>query len=135
MGIESVVLLVEQTCLNSLLATTWSHLYSGMEKGEFRKTRPEADNRLNRLFDIDCEAEFLDLAEHISGSGSVKQVLSENQAYDALLKLVEWTSIGHWEAWEGRCFLYLENAIGSDVGHVDDMYAVSYTHLTLPTKA
>ena len=51
-------------------------------------------------------------------------MLYENSAYDALLKLVEWSSIGHWEAWEGRCFLYIENAIGRDLEHVDDMYSL-----------
>ncbi len=79
---------------------------------------------MGRDFDIDCEAEFLDLADNISGDGSTRSVLYENSAYDALLKLVEWSSIGHWEAWEGRCFLYIENAIGRELEHVDDMYTL-----------
>ena len=29
-----------------------------------------------------------------------------------------------WEAWEGRCFLYIENAIGRKLEHVDDMYTL-----------
>ena len=122
MGIEMRLHLIDGPALVSILQMDWKDFLSNMESSSLRSTRPPKDVKLNREFDIDCEAEFLDLADHISGSGSVKQVLSENQAYDALLKLVEWTSIGHWEAWEGRCFLYLENAIGSDVGHVDDMY-------------
>ncbi len=65
--------------------------------------RPVLDRKLNRTFDIDCEAEFLDLAELIDDSGTVREVLAKNLAHDALLKLVEWASIGYWEAWEGRC--------------------------------
>ena len=34
---------------------------------------------------------------------------------------MEWVSVGHWEAWEGRCFLYIENAIGRGWKR-DDMY-------------
>ena len=54
MGIETVVLLLEQSCLDDLLSLTWGELYQGMEKGNFRQSRPEVDERLNRLFDIDC---------------------------------------------------------------------------------
>ena len=81
--------------------------------------RPTLDPKLNRDFDIDCEAEFLDLADTISGTGTVREVLSDNSGYDALLKLVEWASIGYWEAWEGRCFLYIENAINQKISNVN----------------
>lgn len=122
MGIEMRLHLIDGPALISILQMDWKDFLSKMESSSLRSTRPPKDPKLNREFDIDCEAEFLDLSDNISGSGSVRQVLSKNQAFDALLKLVEWTSIGHWEAWEGRCFLYLENAIGRNVGHVDDMY-------------
>ena len=35
---------------------------------------------------------------------------------------MEWASFGHWESWEGRVFIYLEQAIGDAIEHVDDMY-------------
>ena len=123
MGIEMRLHLVDGSALNSILDMEWQQLVSGMESSSLRGLRPTADGKLGRDFDIDCEAEFLDLADNISGDGSTRSVLYENSAYDALLKLVEWSSIGHWEAWEGRCFLYIENAIGRDLEHVDDMYS------------
>ena len=124
MGIEMRLHLVDGSALNSILDMEWQQLVSGMESSSLRGLRPIADGKLGRDFDIDCEAEFLDLADNISGDGSTRSVLYENSAYDALLKLVEWSSIGHWEAWEGRCFLYIENAIGRDLEHVDDMYSL-----------
>ena len=123
MGIEMRLHLVDGTLLNSILDMDWSELVSKMESSSLRSLRPMADSKLGRDFDIDCEAEFLDLADNISGQGTTREVLSENSAFDALLKLVEWSSIGHWEAWEGRCFLYIENAIGRQLEHVDDMYS------------
>jgi hypothetical protein len=123
MGIEMRLHLVDGTLLKSILDMDWSELVSKMESSSLRSLRPTADSKLGRDFDIDCEAEFLDLADDISGQGTTREVLSENSAFDALLKLVEWSSIGHWEAWEGRCFLYIENAIGRQLEHVDDMYS------------
>jgi len=122
MGIEMRLHLVDGTILNSILNMDWSELVSKMESSSLRSLRPAADSKLGRDFDIDSEAEFLDLADNISGQGTTREVLSKNSAFDALLKLVEWSSIGHWEAWEGRCFLYIENAIGRQLEHVDDMY-------------
>ncbi len=122
MGIEMRLHLVDGTILNSILNMDWSELVSKMESSSLRSLRPASDSKLGRDFDIDCEAEFLDLADNISGQGTTREVLSENSAFDTLLKLVEWSSIGHWEAWEGRCFLYIENAIGRQLEHVDDMY-------------
>lgn len=124
MGIEMRLHLVDGEVLRSILTMDWKQLVSGMESRSLRSIRPPADSKLNRDFDIDCEAEFLDLADEISGDGTTRVVLYENTAYDALLKLIEWSSIGHWEAWEGRCFLYIENAIGRELGHVDDMYSM-----------
>ena len=71
MGIETVVLLLEQSCLDDLLALTWDELYNGMEKGKFRQSRPQSDERLNRLFDIDCEAEILDWMDSVESEPSV----------------------------------------------------------------
>jgi hypothetical protein len=123
MGIEMRLHLVDGEVLKNLLEMDWNHFVSQMNNSSLRSSRPTADTKLSRDFDIDCEAEFLDLADHISGQGSVREVMSTNNAHDALLKLVEWSSVGHWEAWEGRCFLYIENAIGRELGNVEEMYS------------
>ena len=125
MGIDMCLHLVDGPKLLSVLDMDWNELVSKMEKSELRDIRPPSDKRLKRAFDIDCEAEFLDLADNISSSGSVTDVLASEYAFEALLKLVEWTSVGCWEAWEGRCFIYIENAIGREISDVEEMY--SYT--------
>lgn len=122
MGIDMCLHLVDGDSLNRFLELDWDDLKSGMENKEFRNSRPKKDSRLHRAFDIDCESEFLDIADNIEGSGLVREILAQNLAYDALLKLVEWNSIGYWDAWEGRCFIYIENAISREIAHVEDMY-------------
>ncbi len=123
MGIDMRLHLVDGAALLNLLKMDWSELISSINNLSLRKSRPKKDKMLNRDFDIDCEAEFLDIAEDFAGTGSVREVLAANFAHDALLKLVEWASVGYWEAWEGRCILYLENAIGSELPNVEDMYS------------
>ena len=122
MGIDMRLHLVDGDVLLNVLKMEWSTLISKIEDLSIRKLRPTLDPKLNRDFDIDCEAEFLDLTESISGTGTVQKVLSEHSGHDALLKLIEWSSIGYWEAWEGRCFIYLENAIGRKISNVEEMY-------------
>ena len=125
MGIDMRLHLVDGDVLLDILKMDWSTLISKINDLSIRTLRPTLDPKLNRDFDIDCEAEFLDLADTISGTGTVREVLSENSGYDALLKLVEWASIGYWEAWEGRCFLYIENAINHKISNVEEMYSSS----------
>ena len=128
MGIETVVLLVEHAGLNNLLELTWSELYTGMEKGSFRQSRPEGDNRLNRLFDIDCEAEILDWMDSVEANSDdkVKKSLQSNiQGSEGLLKLMQWASLGQWESWEARTYLYLDVALNREVINRDDLYSSS----------
>ena len=128
MGIESIVLLVEQPCLNSLLELTWGQLYSGMEKGDFRESRPMADNRLGRLFDIDCEAEILDWMDLVEcePEKNVKSSLQNiKDGSEGLLKLMQWASPGQWESWEARTYLYLDVALGREIANRDDLYSQS----------
>ena len=123
MGIDMRLHLVDGDVLLDVLKMDWSTLLSKIDDLSIRDLRPHLDSKLNRDFDIDCEAEFLDLVESIDDVGTVKEVLSKNSAHSALLKLIEWSSIGYWEAWEGRCFIYLENAIGREIPDVEEMYS------------
>ena len=125
MGIDMRLHLTDGEVLFNILEMDWNDLISKMNDQSMRPFRPKIDSKLNRIFDIDCEAEFLDLADHITGTGSVRAVLSSNSAYDGLLKLVEWSSVGYWESWEGRCFLYLENGTGKKMSNVEEMYSSS----------
>jgi len=128
MGIETVVLLLEQSCLDDLLALTWDELYNGMEKGEFRQSRPDGDKRLNRLFDIDCEAEILDWMDSVESQSDVNVKLSLqnlNNGSEGLLKLMQWASPGQWDSWEARTYLYLDVALSREIANRDDLYSHS----------
>jgi|GEM_PF-53849 len=128
MGIEMVLLLVDEPSLKMLLNHTWTELYDGMEKGQFRDQRPAYDARLKRAFDIDCEAEILDWMDS-TGSGHTGTVLDVlrtlNDGSQGLLHLIEWASPGAWEVWEGRAFLYLDVALGRTIANSEELYAES----------
>ena len=126
MGLEMVLLLVDTPVLNHLLATPWSALQSGMEKGAFREHRPAQDTRLKRVFAIDAEAELLDWMETCSVEGDPSVLEAFRQLRDGeegLLHLMHYASPGAWEVWEGRAFLYLDVALGKAVPHVDALYS------------
>ena len=128
MAIEMQLHLLDETALDKLLHMDWNELISGLENGTLRNIRPGEDKRLHRAFDIDCEAEILDRMSEIEGQGIVKAVLRKNRSHDLLLNLMQYASPGYWEAWEGRCFIYLENAIGREIADVDEMYLSELWH-------
>ena len=128
MGLELVLLLVDEPALNGLLDRTWGDLYTGMEKGAFRSIRPKADARLKRSFDIDAEAELLDWMDSCSVDAKARLVdafSSMRDGEEGLLHLMKYASPGAWEVWEGRAFLYLVVALKTNVPHVDDLYSES----------
>jgi len=128
MGIELVLLLVDKPSLEMLLKRSWTELYQGMEKGQFRDQRPAFDGRLKRTFDIDCEAEILDWMDSVGTehTGTALEVLRTlNDGVQGLLHLMEWSSPGAWEVWEGRAFLYLDVALERTIADSEDLYAES----------
>ena len=122
MGIEMRLHLIDEESLNFLLNLHWNEMYVQLEKGLLREKRPPKDTKLSRSFDIDAESDILDLMDQAAGEGRVIDVLKMQKNHSLLLLLMEWASFGHWESWEGRCFIYLEQAIGNPIEHVDDMY-------------
>ena len=128
MGIELVLLLVDQTSLELLLQKSWNELYNGMEGGVFRDERPTTDHRLKRSFDIDCEAELLDWMDStkMKSDEPVVKVLKElDDGCEGLLHLMNWASPGAWEVWEGRAFLYLDVALNRVIESSEDLYSES----------
>ena len=76
MGIETVLLIVNEKSLDEILDTAWNEVYQLMSKAKLRHLRPPKLPRLNRTFDIDCEAEILDWMETVGAmDGSVREVL------------------------------------------------------------
>lgn len=128
MGLEMIGLLVHAPTLDHLLGLTWGELRAHMEAGSLRDLRPVQDNRLTVTFAIDAEAEWLDWMEQQEGdeTGPVLDVLSScKNGEEGLLYLMKWASPGFWEVWEGRAFLYLEEAIGREASDIHELYTAS----------
>ncbi|MGB2373414.1 MAG: hypothetical protein ACPIA6_06935 [Poseidonia sp.] len=128
MGLEMIGLLVHKPTLLHLLSLSWGELKSGMEQATLRDIRPVQDTALKTQFAIDAEAELLDWMDEQTvnvetHAGSVLANLEGGE--DGLLSLMHWASPGRWEVWEGRAFLYIENAIGAEAEDIHELYTES----------
>ena len=125
MGIETVLLIVNEKSLQQILDTQWNEVYRLMDKGNMRHIRPDKFPRLNRTFDIDCEAEILDWMESIGQqAGTVKQVLLNiDEGEEGLLQFMQFASPGNWECWEARTYLYLDVALDREILDRQDLYS------------
>ena len=135
MGIETVLMLVNRKSLDEILDTQWNQVYDLMTNGKMRHLRPEKLPRLNRDFDIDCEAEILDWMETIGQrEGAVKSVLQDlDDGEEGLLQFMQFASPGSWECWEARSYLYLDVALGREIKDRTELYSIG-TWETLVSK-
>tara|TARA_B100000963_G_scaffold48617_1_gene36880 strand:- start:915 stop:1592 length:678 start_codon:yes stop_codon:yes gene_type:complete len=135
MGIETVLMLVNRKSLDKILDTQWNQVYDLMTNGKMRHLRPEKLPRLNRDFDIDCEAEILDWMETIGQrEGAVKSVLQDlDDGEEGLLQFMQFASPGSWECWEARSYLYLDVALGREIKDRTELYSIG-TWETLVSK-
>ena len=125
MGLEMIGLLVHKPTLLHLLSLSWGELKSGMEQATLRDIRPVQDTTLKTQFAIDAEAELLDWMDEqtVSGETHAGTVLANLEGgEDGLLSLMHWASPGRWEVWEGRAFLYIENATGAEAEDIHELY-------------
>ena len=131
MGIDIVLLLIDGPGLAALVHRPTQEVHALMAAGGLRGLRPAPVPALDRRFDIDLEAEWLDWYEAEVGPGGeapLLELLSERvggaslgleQAADGLLLLAHWMSGGAWEAWEGRARLYAEALLGAELDHIE----------------
>ena len=125
MGLEMIGLLVHKPTLLHLLSLSWSELKASMERATLRDIRPVQDQTLKTQFAIDAEAELLDWMDEqtVNGETHAGTVLAHLEGgEDGLLSLMQWASPGRWEVWEGRAFLYIENAIGVEAEDIHELY-------------
>ena len=130
MGLEVVCRLVHAPTFDEICSMSWEDVYASLESNELRKLRPEKDERLERKFDIDAEAELLDWMDSFNHkisnrANSFLDCLSGiNDSTDGLLLISEWCSVGAWEVWEARAILYFENATGERVENSNDLISL-----------
>lgn len=128
MGIETIVLLVDVPSLRELVSSSWSDVYTGLDKRMLRSIRPSQDSRLKVNFDIDAEAELLDWMDtqnrELNESASFWSCLqSSGDGEKGLLLAMQWASPGAWEAWEGRAYMYLDVALAKTIEGEAELYA------------
>ncbi len=114
--------LVDRGLLDEIMSMTVEDISSAMEGSSLRSSRPEADLRFHRDFDVDLEGEVLEL---IDGSADIVGVEQLSQATDDAsmelrLLLAKWCSSAQWRCWEARLFLYVEPMLEGPVADSDD---------------
>ena len=117
--------LVDRVKLDGLMSMSVGEISSAMEGSSLRGSRPEADPRFHRDFDVDLEGEVLDLIDGSAdmGSGDNLGEAPSQTAMELRLLLAKWCSSAMWRCWDARLFLYVEPMLGKPVTGLDGFLA------------
>jgi hypothetical protein len=127
-SVDLVARLVDTAVFRGLCSVPGAHLAAAISNGDFRDRRPDEIQSLDRAFDIDAEAEFLDWydAQPVDwteeGFLSDLSQLNPEIAAEGLRYLTELASPGSFRCWEGRAMLYLDVLLGRTIADIDDLY-------------
>ena len=119
--VDVILYLVDRGLLDELMIMSVGEISSAMEAASLRGSRPEADPRFHRDFDIDLEGEVLELideSEELDAVGSLAEKESDS-AMELSLLLARWCSTAQWKCWSARLFLYVEPLIQSPLSGED----------------
>ena len=119
--VDVILYLVDRGLLDELMIMSVGEISSAMEAASLRGSRPEADPRFHRDFDIDLEGEVLELideSEELDEVGSLAEKESDS-AMELSLLLARWCSTAQWKCWDARLFLYVEPLIHSPLSGED----------------
>ncbi len=122
--VDVMLHLVDRGMLDELMAMRVEGISSAMEESSLRSSRPEADQRFHRDFDVDLEGEVLELIDRSSRLGG-KETLSENTedaAMELRLLLGKWCTSAQWRCWDARLFLYVEPMLERPVADSDAFF-------------
>ena len=120
--VDVMLHLVDRGLLNGLMAMRVEEISSAMEESSLRDSRPEADTRFHRDFDVDLEGEALELIDGLTelGGGGPLQEAPADVAAELRLLLSKWCSSAQWRCWDARLFLYVEPILDRPVTGPDD---------------
>ena len=128
-SVDLVARLVDTAVFRGLCGVPGGQLAIAISKGDFRDRRPEEIPSLQRAFDIDAEAEFLDWydAQQVDWTKSGFLVdlsqLDKEVASEGLRHLSEFASPGSFRCWEGRAMLYLDVLLSRSIQDIEDLYS------------
>ena len=113
--VDVILHLVDRGPLDELVSMSVGEISSAMESASLRDSRPEADPRFHRDFDVDLEGEVLELIDDSEGLGEGSSLAEEesDSAIELSLLLARWCSTAQWTCWDARLFLYVEPFIES----------------------
>ena len=119
--VDVILHLVDRGLLDELMAMSVGEISSAMEATSLRVSRPEADPRFHRDFDVDLEGEVLELIDDSEGLGEGGSLAEEesDSAMELSLLLARWCSTAQRTCWDARLFLYLEPFIESPLSGQD----------------
>ena len=120
--VDVMLHLVDRGLLDEIMSMTVGDISSAMEGSSLRSSRPEADPRFHRDFDVDLEGEVLELIDGSADIGGVEQLsqATADASMELRLLLAKWCSSAQWRCWEARLFLYVEPMLEGPVADSDD---------------
>ena len=120
--VDVMLHLVDRGLLDEIMSMTVGDISSAMEGSSLRSSRPEADPRFHRDFDVDLEGEVLELIDGSADIGGVEQLsqATDDASMELRLLLAKWCSSAQWRCWEARLFLYVEPMLEGPVEDSDD---------------
>jgi|TARA_B100001094_G_scaffold325031_1_gene378677 hypothetical protein len=120
--VDVMLYLVDRAVLHDIMSMTVGKIHSSMEDSSLRKSRPDADSRFHRDFDVDLEGEVLELidgSEDLERGGEISQSIGDS-SMELRLLLAKWCSSAQWRCWDARLFLYVEPILDGPVSDSDD---------------
>jgi hypothetical protein len=120
--VDVILHLVDRGLLDEIMSMTVGDISSAMEGSSLRSSRPEADPRFHRDFDVDLEGEVLELIDRSVDLGEGVQLsqATGDVSMELRLLLAKWCSSAQWRCWEARLFLYVEPMLEGPVADSDD---------------
>ena len=120
--VDVMLYLVDRGQFDEIMSMTVGDISSGMEVSSLRNSRPEADPRFHRDFDVDLEGEVLELIDASADLGRNEKLshVASDASMELGLLLAKWCSSAQWRCWEARLFLYVEPILDDPVSDSDD---------------
>ena len=120
--VDVMLHLVDRGLLDGIISMTVGEISSGMEESSLRNSRPVADPRFHRDFDVDLEGEVLELIDASSDLGRAEKLsnATSDASMELRLLLAKWCSSAQWRCWDARLFLYVEPILDDPVSDSDD---------------
>jgi len=120
--VDVMLYLVDRGQFDEIMSMTAGGISSAMEVSSLRTSRPDADPRFHRDFDVDLEGEVLELIDgsaDLEGGEKLSQSIGD-ASMELRLLMAKWCSSAQWRCWDARLFLYVEPLLDDPVSDSDD---------------